>query len=74
MDDEDLLTIGMFGVVSGLSVNALRHYDELGLLTPAHVDPGTGYRRYHLGQVGQARMICALRRVDMPIEAVGPGP
>ncbi len=70
MDEEDLLTIGLFAIMSGLSVNALRHYDELGLLTPAHVDPGTGYRRYHPSQVGQARMICALRRVDMPIEAV----
>ena len=70
MDQENLLTIGVFAIVSGLSVNALRHYDELGLLTPAHVDPGTGYRRYHPGQVGPARMICALRRVDMPIEDV----
>lgn len=70
MDDEELLTIGVFALVSGLSVNALRHYDELGLLTPAHVDQATGYRRYHPGQVGQARMICALRGVDMPIDEV----
>jgi DNA-binding transcriptional MerR regulator len=70
VDDDDLLTIGLFAVLSGLSINALRHYDELGLLAPVQVDPATGYRRYHPRQVGQARMICALRRVDMPIEAV----
>ena len=70
MDDDELLTIGLFAVLSGLSVNALRHYDELGLLAPAQVDPATGYRRYHRRQIGRARMICALRRVDMPIEAV----
>lgn len=67
---EDLLSIGVFALVSGLSINALRHYDELGLLKPAFVDPATGYRRYEPGQVREARMICALRRVDMPIDTV----
>jgi DNA-binding transcriptional MerR regulator len=41
----DLLSIGVFALVSGLSINALRHYDDLGLLRPAVVDPLTGYRR-----------------------------
>jgi DNA-binding transcriptional MerR regulator len=67
---DDLLSIGVFSLVSGLSINALRHYDELGLLQPALVDPNTGYRRYRPGQVRPARMICALRGVDMPIDAV----
>jgi DNA-binding transcriptional MerR regulator len=67
---DDLLSIGVFSLVSGLSINALRHYDELDLLKPAFVDPNTGYRRYRPGQVRQARMICALRGVDMPIDAV----
>lgn len=70
MSNEDLLSIGVFALVSGLSINALRHYDELGLLKPAFVDPGTGYRRYEPEQIRQARMICALRRVDMPIDTV----
>jgi DNA-binding transcriptional MerR regulator len=67
---DNRLSIGVFALVSGLSINALRHYDELGLLKPAFVDPDTGYRRYEPGQVRQARLICALRRVDMPIDAV----
>ena len=70
MSNDDLLSIGVFALVSGLSINALRHYDELGLLKPAFVDPGTGYRRYEPEQIRQARMICALRRVDMPIDTV----
>ena len=70
MSNEDLLSIGVFALVSGLSINALRHYDELGLLKPAFVDPGTGYRRYEPDQIRAARMICALRRVDMPIDVV----
>ena len=42
--DDQLLTIGRFARLSGLSIGALRHYDELDLLRPARVDPETGYR------------------------------
>jgi protein phosphatase len=42
----ELLTIGTFAKASRLSPKALRLYDELGLLTPARVDPVTGYRLY----------------------------
>lgn len=70
MSDANLLSIGAFALVTGLSINALRHYDEVGLLRPASVDPVTGYRRYEPVQVRQARMICALRHVDLPIDAV----
>ncbi|SEC21280.1 MerR family regulatory protein [Paramicrobacterium humi] len=41
-----LLGIGDFSRYAGLSVRMLRHYDDRGLLTPAEVDPFTGYRRY----------------------------
>ena len=33
-----MLTIGRFADATGLTVRALRHYDEIGLLVPAHVD------------------------------------
>jgi len=68
--NEDLLSIGSFALVSGLSIHALRHYDEVGLLKPASVDPATGYRRYRREQVSQAQKICALRRVDLPIDVL----
>jgi len=42
MSDDDLLSIGAFAVFTGLSINALRHYDEVGLLRPADVDKATG--------------------------------
>jgi DNA-binding transcriptional MerR regulator len=67
---DGFLGIGAFAVLSGLSVNALRHYDEIGLLKPAQVDPHSGYRRYHPGQARQARVIWALRHVDLPVESV----
>lgn len=70
MTTDGLLSIGTFGMVSGLSINALRHYDELGLLQPAVVDPATGYRRYRPEQLGRAKLICALRRVDVPLDDI----
>ncbi|CCQ14308.1 Transcriptional regulator, MerR family [Rhodococcus sp. AW25M09] len=38
--------IGEFASIGRVSVRMLRHYDEIGLLTPARVDPFTGYRSY----------------------------
>ncbi len=64
----ELLSIGAFSVVVGLSVPALRHYDEVGVLKPASVDPRTGYRYYSHEQVHRARTIRALRAVDLPID------
>jgi DNA-binding transcriptional MerR regulator len=66
----DLLSIGTFAVSTGLSIAALRHYDEIGLLKPAQVDADTGYRRYAPDQVEQARLICGLRGVDLPIDEI----
>lgn len=41
-----MFSIGEFASIGRVSVRMLRHYDEIGLLTPARVDPFTGYRSY----------------------------
>ncbi|MGA5123534.1 MerR family transcriptional regulator [Streptomyces pseudogriseolus] len=66
----ELLTIGAFAKASRLSPKALRLYDELGLLTPARVDPDTGYRRYAPQQLEQARLVAWLRRLGMPLARI----
>jgi DNA-binding transcriptional MerR regulator len=65
-----LLNIGAFALLTGLSIDALRHYDEIGLLLPAEVDTATSYRRYRLEQVPAAKRIRALRAVDLPIDEI----
>jgi effector-binding domain-containing protein/DNA-binding transcriptional MerR regulator len=65
-----LMPIGRFSEVSGLSVKALRNYDELGLLEPAYVDDNTGYRYYTLGQSNRAEAIRLLRTVDLPLAEI----
>ena len=65
-----LLNIGEFSKMTYLSVKALRHYHDVGLLEPAIVDPATGYRRYAPDQVAIAQAIRRLRDLDMPIDEV----
>jgi protein phosphatase len=65
-----VLTIGEFARASHLSPKALRLYDELGLLTPARVDPVSGYRLYEPGQLEQARLVAWLRRLGMPLARI----
>ncbi|MGW3494609.1 protein phosphatase 2C domain-containing protein [Streptomyces sp. NPDC001020] len=65
-----LLTIGAFAKASRLSPKALRLYDELRLLTPARVDPVTGYRLYAPEQLDQARLVAWLRRLGMPLARI----
>jgi DNA-binding transcriptional MerR regulator len=65
-----LLTIGEFSKMTYLSVKALRHYHDVGLLAPASVDPATGYRSYRVDQVGTAQAIRRFRELEMPIDEV----
>ncbi len=53
-----------------MSVKALRLYDRSGLLRPAEVHPGNGYRRYAESQLYAARLIALLRRLDMPLSRI----
>jgi serine/threonine protein phosphatase PrpC/DNA-binding transcriptional MerR regulator len=66
----DLLNIGQFAKASRLSAKALRLYDDLGLLPPAHVDPVTGYRFYALAQLERARLVLWLRQLGMPLAQI----
>lgn len=64
------MPIGKFARAVGLSVGALRHYDEIGLLTPAAVDAATGYRYYSTDQFDVAAVIATLRELDIPLPAI----
>jgi len=66
----DQMSIGEFARDSRLSAKALRLYDELGLLPPARVDEESGYRFYEPGQLKQARLIAALRQLQVPLAEI----
>jgi effector-binding domain-containing protein len=66
-----MLKIGEFSKLSRVSVKALRHYDEIGLLRPLRVDPLTGYRFYGHDQLPRLNRILALRELGFTLEQVG---
>ena len=66
----DRIPIGRFARLTGLSIGALRHYDELDLLRPVDVDRFTGYRRYAADQVEIGRAIARLRDLEVPLEEI----
>jgi DNA-binding transcriptional MerR regulator len=65
-----LLTIGDFSRMTHLSVKALRHYHDVGVLEPAAVDSFTGYRSYEASQVPAAQVIRRLRDLGMPLGGI----
>jgi DNA-binding transcriptional MerR regulator len=65
-----LLTVGQVASRSGLTAKALRHYDRISLLRPAHVDTANGYRLYRSDQVAEARLVGLLRSLDLPLDKV----
>jgi DNA-binding transcriptional MerR regulator len=66
----ELLSIGRFARLSGLTVKALRHYEAEGLLSPAQVDEWTGYRYYAPAQAVDALAIRRLRQLELPLDEI----
>jgi DNA-binding transcriptional MerR regulator len=65
-----MLSIGRFADATGLTVKALHHYDEVGLLVPARVDPDSGYRYYEAAQIEEAVTIRRLRALELPLDEI----
>ena len=62
--------IGMFSKLGKVTVKTLHHYDETGLLAPAHVDDFTGYRYYTTDQLFRLNEIVALRQMGFSIAEI----
>jgi DNA-binding transcriptional MerR regulator len=65
-----MFRIGEFSRIARVSVDTLRHYDALGLLQPAQVDPFTGYRYYSARQLMALNRILALKEVGFTLEEI----
>ena len=66
-----MLNIGEFARLGQVSPRMLRHYDELGLLTPDRIDSDSGYRFYSVRQLGRLHRIVALRDIGFGLEQIG---
>jgi DNA-binding transcriptional MerR regulator len=65
-----MFRIGEFSRISRVTIDTLRHYDALGLLRPAQVDPFTGYRYYSARQLISLHRILALKEVGFSLEEI----
>lgn len=69
--DADLLTIGAFSRVTGLTLKTLRLYDERALVPPSYVDPASGYRYYGETALERARLVARLRELEFSLADIG---
>jgi DNA-binding transcriptional MerR regulator len=65
-----MFSIGDFARHGRVSVRMLRHYDAIGLLRPAHVDPFTGYRSYRAEQLSRLNRVIALKDLGFTLQQV----
>lgn len=69
--EEDILySIGMFSKISRLTTKTLRHYDDIGLLKPEHVDEENGYRYYTTSQLPKLHQIIALKQMGLALSDI----
>jgi DNA-binding transcriptional MerR regulator len=66
-----VLKIGEFSSLAQVSIRTLRHYDEVGLLKPMHVETESGYRHYSVSQLPRLHRILALRDLGFPLDRIG---
>lgn len=65
-----LLTVKQVAKISGVSVRALHHYDEIGLLKPASVGRNR-YRYYGQDELLRLQQILLHRELDIPLNDIG---
>ncbi|MBC8506782.1 MAG: effector binding domain-containing protein [Anaerolineales bacterium] len=65
-----MIKIGDFSKLAHVTVKALHHYGELGLLQPAHIDRYNGYRYYTLKQLPRLNRILALKDLGFSLDQV----
>ncbi len=70
MEQKKLYRIGEVARTFRLSVGTLRHYEVMGILTPAYVDPDSGYRYYSTQQFECLNTIRYLRMLDFSLEQI----
>lgn len=64
----ELLSIGEIAKIAGVSIKSLRYYEKIGILTPAYVNPESGYRYYSLSQLHIVEVIQICVDLNIPLK------
>jgi DNA-binding transcriptional MerR regulator len=62
--------IGALARMVGVTERTLRHYDKIGLLVPAAVDPASGYRWYGVAALSRLERIRGLQRLGLSLRDI----
>lgn len=65
-----MFQIGEFSRIARISTRMLRHYDEIGLFKPQHIDAVTGYRYYSASQLPQLNRILAFKDLGLTLDQI----
>ncbi len=65
-----MFLVGEFSKISRVSKRLLHHYDDIGLMKPAHIDPQTGYRYYSARQLPRLNRILALKDLGLSLDQI----
>ncbi|HSG48900.1 MAG TPA: MerR family transcriptional regulator [Longimicrobiales bacterium] len=68
-DPDTRLKVGALARETGLTVRALHHYEEIGLLLPRERTPA-GHRLYGVDEVGRLHQIASLRQLGLSLEEI----
>ena len=66
-----MYTSGEFAGKFRVSKKLLRHYNEIGLLSPSKIDSSNGYAYYDKSQCKKMRLILYLRSLHLPLNQIG---
>lgn len=70
MQKKNYSKIGDIAKIYNISVQTLRHYEDIGLISPAYVDADTHYRYYSYEQTEILNTIRYLRALGTPLNAI----
>ena len=65
-----LLSIGEFAKLRDINVKSLRYYEKIGALTPAYINPETGYRYYSINQLSNLDVVLTLIELGIPLKEI----
>lgn len=67
MDRKSLFSIGKLSRLTGVHIQSLRYYEELGILKPAYTDPDSLYRYYTFAHMRIVEAIQYCADLDIPL-------
>lgn len=67
---DEMMKIGEIAAFFGISIKAVRVYEKKGIITPAKIDPITGYRYYTYNQVQTLNALLELKALGFSLNEI----